>query len=52
VFIGIIVITSNAWGVGLGEWRDRSQADLHGMLAGSAVLIVAAFVIGRARASW
>ncbi len=52
VFIGMIVITSNAWGVGLGEWRDRSRADLHRMLAGSAVLVAAAFVIGQARSAW
>ena len=45
VFIGMIVITSNVWGVGLGEWKERSKADLHAMLAGSAVLIAAAFVI-------
>ncbi len=52
VFIGMIVITSNAWGVGLGEWRERSKADLRRMLFGSAVLVVAAFVIGQARAGW
>jgi L-rhamnose-H+ transport protein len=52
VFIGIIVITSNAWGVGLGEWKERSRADLHRMLFGSAVLIAAAFVIGQARTGW
>jgi hypothetical protein len=48
----MIVITSNAWGVGLGEWRERSKADLRRMLFGSAVLVVAAFVIGQARAGW
>jgi len=52
VFIGIIVITSNAWGVGLGEWRERSRGDLAKMLAGSGVLIAAAFVIGQARTGW
>jgi L-rhamnose-H+ transport protein len=52
VFIGLIVITSNAWGVALGEWKDRSRVDLRRMLAGSAVLIAAAFVIGQARVGW
>jgi L-rhamnose-H+ transport protein len=52
VFIGMIVITSNAWGVGLGEWRERSRTDLRSMLAGSALLVAAAFVIGQARAGW
>jgi L-rhamnose-H+ transport protein len=49
VFIAIIVIASNAWGVGLGEWSDRSRAELHRMLAGSAVLIAGAFIIAHAR---
>jgi L-rhamnose-H+ transport protein len=52
VFIGMIVITSNAWGVGLGEWKERSRANLRRMLAGSAVLIAAVFVIGQARSGW
>ncbi len=52
VFIGTIVITSNAWGVALGEWKERSRSDLRTMLAGSAMLIVAAFVIGQARTGW
>jgi L-rhamnose-H+ transport protein len=49
VFIAIIVIASNAWGVGLGEWSERSRAELHRMLAGSALLIAGAFVIAQAR---
>ena len=52
VFIGLIVITSNTWGVALGEWKDRSRADLGRMFAGSAVLVAAAFVIGLARSGW
>ena len=52
VFIGLIVITSNAWGVALGEWKERPRADLGRMLAGSAVLVAAAFVIGQARTGW
>jgi len=52
VFIGIIVITSNAWGVALGEWKLRPKGDLYQMIDGSVVLIVAAFIIGWARATW
>jgi L-rhamnose-H+ transport protein len=52
VFIGLIVITSNAWGVSLGEWRERPRANLYQMIAGSVVLIAAAFIIGWAKASW
>lgn len=52
VFIGIIVITSNLWGVGLGEWRERSRQDLARMLAGSTVLIAAAFIIAQVRTGW
>jgi L-rhamnose-H+ transport protein len=52
VFIGLIVVASNAWGVALGEWKGRSKAALFRMLAGSALLIAAAFVIGQARVGW
>jgi L-rhamnose-H+ transport protein len=52
VFIGMIVITSNAWGVGLGEWKERPRRDMVRMLAGSGVLIAAAFIIGLARTGW
>ncbi len=50
VFIGIIVITSNAWGFGLGEWSGRSKGDMFRMLVGCTVLILATFFIGLARA--
>ena len=52
VFIGLIVITSNVWGVLLGEWRERPRARFNQMIAGSIVLIAAAFMIGWARANW
>jgi L-rhamnose-H+ transport protein len=52
VFIGVIVLTSNAWGVGLGEWKQRTSGALVTMLAGCTVLIAAVFVIGMARAAW
>jgi L-rhamnose-H+ transport protein len=48
VFIAIIVLTSNAWGVMLGEWRSRPRAAFHRMLAGSALLIGATFLIAQA----
>jgi L-rhamnose-H+ transport protein len=52
VFIGLIVITSNAWGVSLGEWTGRPRANFYQMTAGSVVLITAAFIIGWARTNW
>jgi L-rhamnose-H+ transport protein len=50
IFVALIILTSNAWGVILGEWRGASRSTFHRMLAGSAVLIVAAFVIGQSKA--
>jgi len=47
IFIGFIVLTSNAWGVFLGEWKGASKAAFYRMLAGSAVLMAAAFLIGQ-----
>ena len=47
IFIGFIVITSNAWGVILGEWRLAPRREFFRMLAGSFVLIAAAFLIGQ-----
>ena len=47
VFIALIVLTSNTWGVILGEWRDAPRAAFRRMLAGSAVLVLAAFLIGQ-----
>jgi L-rhamnose-H+ transport protein len=52
VFIGLIVITSNLWGISLGEWKERPRANFYQMIAGSVVLIAAAFIIGWARTSW
>jgi L-rhamnose-H+ transport protein len=49
VFIGLIVIASNVWGVSLGEWKQRPVGDLYRMISGSALLIVAAFIIGWAK---
>ncbi len=50
VFIALIILTSNAWGVILGEWKGRAKAAFHRMLAGSAVLVLATFMIGQGRA--
>ena len=47
VFIGLIVLTSNAWGVAIGEWRNKPRGRLIEMLAGSALLVVAGFLIVR-----
>jgi L-rhamnose-H+ transport protein len=49
VFVALIILTSNAWGVLLGEWKQAARLAFHRMLAGSAVLVVAAFVIGQSR---
>lgn len=49
IFIGLIVVTSNTWGVLLGEWQDRPPSRLHWMLLGSAILIVGVFLIAQSR---
>ena len=49
VFIALIILTSNAWGVLLGEWQQASQAVWHRMVMGSGVLVLAAFLIGQSR---
>jgi L-rhamnose-H+ transport protein len=49
VFIALIILTSNAWGVLLGEWREATRAAWHRMVIGSGVLILAAFLIGQSR---
>ena len=49
VFVAFIILTSNAWGVLLGEWREAPRAAFHRMLAGSVILIAAAFLIGQSR---
>jgi L-rhamnose-H+ transport protein len=47
IFIAFIILTSNAWGAILGEWKGAGQKAFRRMLVGSAVLILAAFLIGR-----
>ncbi len=47
IFIALIILTSNVWGVILGEWKGVSKAGFRRMLAGSAVLVLAAFLIGQ-----
>jgi L-rhamnose-H+ transport protein len=49
VFVALIILTSNAWGVLLAEWKQAARAAFYRMVAGSAVLILAAFVIGQSR---
>lgn len=49
VFIALIILTSNAWGVLLGEWRQAARAAWHRMAMGSGVLILAAFLIGQSQ---
>jgi L-rhamnose-H+ transport protein len=49
VFVALIILTSNAWGVLLAEWRQATKAAFYRMLSGSAVLIIAAFVIGQGK---
>jgi L-rhamnose-H+ transport protein len=49
VFVALIILTSNAWGVLLAEWRQASKAAFCRMLAGSAILILAAFLIGQSK---
>ena len=51
IFLGLIVVTSNVWGVLLGEWRDRPRAALYRMLFGSAILVIAVFLIAQTRPS-
>jgi L-rhamnose-H+ transport protein len=47
VFMALIVLMSNVWGVILGEWRNRPRAGFHKMLSGSALLIGATFLIAQ-----
>jgi L-rhamnose-H+ transport protein len=49
VFVALIILTSNAWGVLLAEWKQASKAAFCRMLTGSAVLILAAFLIGQSK---
>jgi L-rhamnose-H+ transport protein len=47
VFVALIILASNAWGVILGEWKGTAPAAFRRMLAGSAVLVAATFLIGQ-----
>jgi L-rhamnose-H+ transport protein len=47
ILIGMIVLTSNAWGLILGEWRGAQARALRLMVVGSVLLVVAAFLIGQ-----
>ncbi len=49
IFVALIILTSNVWGVVLGEWKNATSAAFYRMLGGSGVLIVAAFVIGQSQ---
>jgi len=49
IFIGLIVVTSNAWGLMLGEWRGKPSGRVRQMLLGSAVLIAATFLVAQGR---
>jgi L-rhamnose-H+ transport protein len=49
IFIGLIVVTSNVWGVLLGEWRERPRLAFYRMVVGSAILVIAAFLIAQTR---
>ena len=49
IFVALIILTSNGWGMALGEWRGVSQGPFYRMLLGSAALIAAAFLIAQAR---
>ncbi len=46
IFIALIILASNGWGVILGEWKGTGKGAFRRMLAGSAVLVIAAFLIG------
>lgn len=47
ILIGMIVLTSNTWGLILGEWRSAPARAVRLMAAGSVLLVVAAFLIGQ-----
>ena len=47
IFVALIILASNAWGVILGEWRGVPRGTFRRMLLGSAVLLLAAFLIGQ-----
>jgi L-rhamnose-H+ transport protein len=47
IFVGLIVLTSNLWGVVLGEWKGATPPAVHRMIVGCIVLVLAAFLIGQ-----
>lgn len=47
IFIALIILTSNTWGGVLGEWKGAGPGPFRRMLVGSAVLVLAAFLIGQ-----
>ena len=47
IFIALIILASNAWGVILGEWKGVPRSAFRRMVAGCAVLVLAAFLIGQ-----
>ena len=49
IFLRLIVVTSNVWGVLLGEWRDRPRSAFFRMVVGSAILVIAVFFIAHTR---
>jgi len=49
IFIGLIVVTSNVWGLILGEWRGKPPGHVRMMLGGSVVLIAATFLVAQGR---
>ena len=49
IFIGLIVVTSNVWGVALGEWQQKPGPQFMQMLAGSSLLILATFLVAQGR---
>lgn len=47
IFIAFIILTSNVWGMILGEWKGAGPRAFRRMLVGSAILVLAAFLIGQ-----
>jgi len=49
IFIALIILASNTWGAILGEWKGASRKRVWQMLAGSSVLVLAAFLIAQGK---
>jgi L-rhamnose-H+ transport protein len=49
IFVALIILTSNGWGIVLREWRGVSKGPFYRMLLGSTALIAAAFLIAQSR---